>query len=251
MKQRWVITIIAGGCILATTGIIYAYDLLAENIKKYPSGVTDFGDFGSLTINPETILSSLEDENAVIFAAESSVPSEPITLDPISWNQEDYLKISGKLNEFIWHDSLSEWRLFSMDFISSCYDGVDGFGLGEMYFFKSVIHDNGKLGETGRGFLIKPEYGNVEWGGRQNFPYPFPSGWKSIDLDNLKISADEALMIGEKNGGEAARLSVQNQCKIQVSLSGYTNWEIMIYSNETGTTLFQIEIDPQTASIIK
>jgi hypothetical protein len=247
--------IIATSAVLVTlliaSRIVYVYDLLTENVQEYPYGATDFGDRGGYSINSETILSSLEDGNANVFTPEMATPSVPIFEEPISWSQADYLKIADALNEFVWNEPLDDWKLFSMDFITACHDDPRGFGLGDLYFFKTIFHKNGKLGETGRGYLISPQYGDVEWGGRQNFPYPFPSGWKSVDLEKVKITAEDALRIADENGGRKSRMSVQNQCKINVSLSGYTNWEVYIYSYKTGNSIFRMVIDPYTGKVIK
>ena len=71
-------------------------------------------------------------------------------------------------------------------------------------------------------------------------------GLEGINLDKLKITADDALRIAEENGGIDARLAVDNQCDISISSSEH-NWYVR-YSIQasTNSTIFEMTINSYT-----
>ena len=73
---------------------------------------------------------------------------------------------------------------------------------------------------------------------------------KPIDLEQYRITADEALQIAERNGGHEARTAVGNDCEI-TAFSPTVNgggWEInyVNYPDNFVKSLYGIAIDPQT-----
>jgi len=238
------------GALLVLLSVLYIYifDPFTELTLDTPTGMGDFRDRGYYKINPEMILSDLESGKTEVYEVEIATPQSPLFDEPISWHQSDYLRISNSLQEFVWHESLDDWSLYYMDFSTICHDRLSGFGFGEFYYFKTSFLDNGKIRYIARGLQITPQYGDVAWGGRISFPRSL-SGWKSIDLSDIKIVAEQALKIAEYNGGKTARLSVHNECKIDVRLSGYTGWEVVMYEIDTGSPIFRMEIDPYSGEI--
>ena len=135
-----------------------------------------------------------------------------------------------------------------MHFSQDCQDDPTGFREADFYYFRTAFHNNGKIRYTTQNFFIAPEYGEVIWAGGANFPHPF-IGWKNIRLSQIQITAENALAIAEENGGKETRQLVDNECRIHVRLAGDGAWQIVIYQNDTGSSLFRIVIDPETGDI--
>jgi len=214
-----------------------------------PVGFEAFHETSYYKINPERILMSLDLGEENVFTPEIATPENPIFEQPFSWHQADYLKIASALHQFAWKEPLNDWNLYSMHFNTACRDNPDGFGFGEFVYFKIIPYKIWLKDYEVQGLQIAPQYGNVGSGGSEYYPGPLFGGWKSIDLDKVKVTAEEALRIGEENGGQAARLSVQNNCTIRVRLSGYSGWWVRITENDTASEVFSLEIDPYTGKI--
>jgi hypothetical protein len=87
----------------------------------------------------------------------------------------------------------------------------------------------------------------AEWMGTPHYPHPFLSAdWKSVDVENFKVTADDALLIADANGGRGARLAIQNHCKVLVGIPNIDNenWKVEFYSGST--TIFSMFINPLT-----
>lgn len=230
---------------------IYVFDPFIEQVRRYPTGLSDFREkTGNYKIDPATILTSLGNEEAVVFFPEVVTPEAPEIKSPISWQQSDHLEVANELHKFLWKEPMGEWNLYYMNFNTTCSDNPSGFGLGDFYLFKTKF-TYGTLGYTTRELLISPQFGNVTWGDGANFPYPL-LGWKSIKLDKIKITAEEALRIAEENGGRKARLAVNNECTIQVRLTGdNARWEVRMSESSTATVLLRTMVDLSTGEIWK
>jgi hypothetical protein len=164
--------------------------------------------------------------------------------EPIEWRQSDYLKIGNALNQFAWNDTLEDWNLFHMAFSTSCQDNPSGLVRGDFRYFKTIF-EKGKIKYTWRTMFIIPEYLNVAWGGDAVYPRP-PWGWKKIDLNKIKVTAEDAIRIAEENGGREARLRIQNKCNIVLLLlpQRFDGWHVSIGPD------FDIFIDEHTGTII-
>ena len=208
---------------------------------------------GSFIIDPEKIIESLNNGGTDIFTPNlQQVDGEkPGVLfeKPINWTQREYLTITEALNQFVWKDVLNDWELYDMVFDLNCQDNPSGFERGGMTYFKTIPPDSGKKGYAVRDFFIDPKYTYVEWRGGANYPRPL-FGWKGIDLDNLRITAEDALRIAEENGGKNTRLRFNNNCRIKLTLEPerYAGWFIK-YRVE-GLPEFGIMVDPFTGKII-
>ena len=88
----------------------------------------------------------------------------------------------------------------------------------------------------------------MSWAGGANFAHPL-IGWKNIRLSQLQITAEDALTIAEENGGKETRQLVDNECRIHARLAGDHTWQILIYQNDTGSSLFRMVIDPSSGTI--
>jgi len=242
--------IIATVAFFAFLGITYFYifDPFAGETRYLPVGISDFRDRSSYRIDSETILSSLDLGETDVFTATDTAPQSPLFDEPVLWRQSDFLKVARALNQSIREEPLSGWRLYSMNFSTACQDGLSGFTEGDLYYFKTVFRDNGKIRYTTQDFYITPQYGAVSWAGGSNFPHPL-FGWENTKLSRIQIAAEDALTIAEKNGGKETRSLVENKCRIHAGLSGDSNWQVFIYEDDTGASLFRMEIDPSTGEI--
>lgn len=202
-------------------------------LQRYPVTAGSFNKIQYFKIRPETILVSLENDGAVLFQKIDDSSVEKITESPISWSQAEYGEIAYKIHEFVWTESLDNWNLYRMIFSTSCNDNPTGFDYADYIYFQEIVF-NGKKVNTARDIFIAPQYGDITLGSDTNFPRPF-SGWKSIDLDRINVTAEEALRIAEGTGGKSFRLSVQNVCQIYVSMNpdgyGHGDWKVVYGGN--------------------
>lgn len=240
--------------LLLLFGSIYliSYVYWTSKAIRYPIGLESYPDKGKYKINPETILTSLDRGETDVFVP-ISVPIEEsyrlFSPGSFSWRQSNYFKISSSTHHYVWEEKLDDWRLSAMHFSGNCLDNPNGFDGGEITFFKPT--SDGSSYET-RLIIISPLWGEVEWGGSAFYPHPPLFGWKSIDLDRLEVTADDALQIAEENGGQEIRKEVGNSCTVKIILSPNTDsgyvWRVYYfpgypyYDAET----FEINIDPYT-----
>jgi hypothetical protein len=214
-----------------------------------PQGFEGFRKTSYYALDPDSIIYSLDQNGDTLFSAEDTPPENPIFQQPFSWSQADFLKIGYALHRFVWNQSLEDWKYYSMYFITACHDHPDGFALGEFVYFKQISDKPWLKEYEVRGMQIAPQYGNVGAGGSEYYPGPLFESWKWIDLDRVAITAEEAMYISEQNGGQAVRVSSQNECHIHVKLSGYSGWQVFIVDDETGSILFYLKIDPYTGKL--
>lgn len=197
----------------------------------------------SYTIEPGKILESLARGEKGVFLPETapeltlSSPSQPV-----NWKQVDYFQIADALHEYVWGESLEDWNLYFLDFSLGCNEINNGLQYGQFTFFK-IEKIGGRQTRITHNIEIDPKNKSVSaW---QTNYYPSLVTWKSIDLINTKISADEALQIAERDGGYSKRTAVNNSCNISVGISrdtaNYSGW-IVIYS----PSIFIDKIDPIT-----
>jgi hypothetical protein len=249
IKRKW-ITLIAA--LLVTVGIIYVYNPITGD-SGWPSGLSShYRDTGLYRINPATILTSLEKGDTDVFlpdprSVDDRYDGPLLYNESIEWNQSDNLKIVRALNNFVWKDRFDDWNLFIMAFNVDCQDNLNGLPGGAFQYFKTIF-EKGKIVYTWRQVEITPEYSFVAWGGNAEFAHLL-LGWKSIDLNRLKVMAEDAIRIAEERGGREARLKLQNQCNIHLLLmpEHYRGWKVDYgYSSD-----FEIFIDPYTGEVIK
>jgi hypothetical protein len=79
--------------------------------------------------------------------------------------------------------------------------------------------------------------------------YPERSRWRTLDLAQLKIPAEQALQIAETWGGHLERWKVEDRCDISgILIAGEkdNDWRIRYYPQDIGGLLFEIQVDEQT-----
>lgn len=164
----------------------------------------------------------------------------------VKWIQKDYMQIAAALFKVVWEETLDEWELNSLHFRLGCDNTENGFQQASFSLFKVVkIHEKPSRIER----KISINLGNNSVSILEYEYYPKVTDWPSAKFSQLKISADDALLIAEKNGGKEKRLVVENKCDIVILLSpgsaSFDGW-LASYIQDGSTNLFRLEIDPLT-----
>lgn len=225
--------------------LIFAQGCQASIEKPNPVSMSSYSDPEIYTFEPETFFSVSEQQQEAMFQSISIDKYPKQDLYPAGffpWNQQDYIEIANVFNHVVASDLLSDWQLYEMTLIKSCDDISVGFDGVVLVYFKF----DGTQYATRR-IDISPQVKAAQWRGTAYFPHLFLSSkWKSIDIHNFKVSADDALQIAETHGGRNTRITVQNECKILVSIPNSDNeeWEVEYYSS--AWTKFRMVINPFT-----
>ena len=246
--NRRVMIAIAVFLTLLGIAYIYVFDPFLGEARYFPVGIGDFRDRSSYQIDPTAIIAALDSGATDVFTLVDSSQPTVIPHGSVSWQQADFRKVARALNQKVWSEPLSGWRLYSMHFSSACQDDPRGFTEGDFYYFKTTFRDNGRIRFTTQDFFISLPHGQVTWAGGSNLPHPL-FGWKNIRLGRIQITAEDALTIAEENGGMESRLLVDNKCSIHVALSGDNVWRVYTYSDDTNALIFRMEINPSSGRI--
>lgn len=241
--------------VIVTLGYVYDFDPFRSPNENYPGLLDNRNSVGNFKINPETFLQAIHNNKTNIYLPDDRSMEELDFTGPalyensIQWSQNGYLDISRSINEQVWHDNLDGWLLYRMIFGTRCQDNLSGFENGTITYYKTIFRNN-KIRYTTRDMIASPKYMSIIWGGGTEYPHPL-FGWKNIDLNKIKITAEDALKIAEENGGKKTRLSVQNKCDIHVLLlrGNYDGW-LVYYNNSLGSTNgFEVRINYTTGKI--
>ena len=217
------------------TGVLYPLD------SSYPEK-------GEYEIDPRTILEAIDQGKIDVFesaiATSNTDSNPPLSTGIFPWNQSDYMKVANALHQYVWKENLNNWHLYSMYFYKDCQDNLAGFDSGKITFFKA---SNGLFSNTTHLMDIYPVGHGVSWGGKANFPRPI-SGWESIELNKIKLTADDALRMAEEKGGQEFRLKVKNACSIDVFINPNPNQDDdwIVYYDNKGLSTFELHVDPYT-----
>ena len=252
------ISVLASCVTLPVIGYVYQGPFFRESwVRERPYGLYDMNKMGTFSMDPKTILSSLERGDSDVFVAGKTGTDMdevggyhygPILYtDTISWTQADHWTVAIALNEFVWKDTLNQWNLFYMKFSAPCEQDIDGLKGSEFRFFRAKWN-MGKLSYLWRGISLTPEYRDGIWAEDENHNPPL-TGWKKIDLERLTITAENALKLAEESGGREYRSEVQNQCIIFVSMmpNNWNGWWIHYWA---GASWFDVYVDPMTGAVL-
>lgn len=257
MNKRVLIIGVTLGCllILVFSGIlIYEQMLHEQEMFRGPDELssydpTDYANsaIGFFRINPETILSALDQGEEHIFTPvlrEDASFADELTNLSISWTQADFLKIASALGELVWDDPmdlLNDWNIYYISFGGNCRDAPDGFTSAAITYFKT-IEVNGTEVYTTRRIEIYPYGSMVRWGSGAIYSQPILHRWHSFDIMGDKVTADDTLHIADENGGKDVRLQVNNQCTIHVSSAIKSNEWHLSYSVSPSFSVF-VDLD--------
>jgi hypothetical protein len=201
--------------------------------------------------DPATILDALRKEKEV-FAKVTEEQGEmlygdldyyKITMPPINWEQEDYMKIANEAVFQFTGISFTDWNLNFLLFRMACTDaelGPQGMGL--------TLFRNGPAEDevTELNIDIYPRSGQI--GLRKLFYSPYTSGQGYVPFEKILVSFEEAFAISEENGGYSTRQSINNDCYIFVSYvaSKDDHWTVNYLQNSDNMRIFEIWIDEET-----
>lgn len=223
--------------------------VLSCNIGKTEEQTNLFSQY--YTIEPSSLLEALQ-HGEVAFTPVSQRP-ELLPFDQqtiVNWQQANYFFIANALYEDVLGKTLQGWQLSGMDFRLACSQIQNGAQNGRFRFF-SVVEDSGQETRLERFIDIDPSHNFVHVSETKYSPKLIDL--KSIDLTQIKISADRALQIAESNGGEEKRASVNNACNISMllTLDRTDRWQWRVYyaRSDDRTLFFDILIDPYTGEI--
>jgi hypothetical protein len=204
------------------------------------------------SIEPQSLLDDLEQGKSNVFSPIDERPPwpSPDQQIPVPWTQEDYLQITNSLFKFIWNDTLDGWQLTGMSFGLGCTDAGTAFQNGIFTFFRNE-EANGQKVRIERSINIDPRNKTVYIA--EDRYVPRLVDWSSIELKHNPFTADDILQITENAGGQAKRLSVENDCDIAIGLSpdsaSYDGWWVRYSQRGDDTTLFRADVDPVTGEI--
>jgi hypothetical protein len=250
MKRNLIVFFLIMLAVLAVIGNVFRP--FQDQVQEYPTGLGDYPNQGTYRITIATILSDLENGRKDVFSPDPA-PHEIYTsmfgeVPMPSWHQADYVKIDEALHEFVWKETLSNWRVERLLLDTSCRDHDIGFGDATFFYFRPIWM-GGSLRYESREIQIRPLDGEVSWGGGARFPHPI-LGWRGLDLNKLKVTGEEALQIADAAGGKLARLSAADSCAIRMNLNRDAGWSIW-YESGDGTLIYTAYIDPSTGKITK
>ncbi|MBV6451025.1 MAG: hypothetical protein MHPDNHAH_01753 [Anaerolineales bacterium] len=209
--------------------------------RRYPDVFFEsYSSNGAVRFDANTILSDIKQGKGNIFIAIDAALAEPRIQSQFAWKQSDYLMIANALHQFVWNESLDGWDFHDMSLYGECESKPMDFSNVYVSYYKPT----GLQEYSAHMIGIYPLAGEGEWGGDDRFPRSIFRKWEYINLDKL-IKVREALQIAEASGGELARSTVKNQCRISMGLGPYPYpaWRVSYTMNGSVKIIFDIEID--------
>lgn len=246
------ITIVILSALLVVTwcgllAVVFNPDSIANPPLYGPGSSSRSPYLGNYKIDANTTLKSIDNGQPLIFLPETAQISNSNLNHKLHWTQSEYLKVVFALFEFEWKETLDHnWTINSMIFERECEDNPAGFERAA-FLFDQLIYQKEFRYNT-RAIEISLPDSTASWGSGGGYPRPL-LGATEFNLDDLKITADDAFKLAEENGGKEARQSIQNNCKISLHLG--ENWRVRYAGPlDRAKTLFDIFIDPYTGKII-
>lgn len=241
MNKRLIVAVILLFGLILILPFAHDRGLQKEEGMRNPNYLNNYTNTGYFKIDPETILTSLDNGNTDVF---TPLPEDPRSLESstnvsFSWKQADILKIVGALGHMAWDDpmDLNIWKVYDFYLQATCRNNPDGFDFADITYFKTI-----KKVYATRHIEIDPYGSLVRWGSGATYSQPILSKWNSFDLAKTVITAEEALRISEEHGGKEARQQINNQCLIYISPSNDNDeWFVRYISTD-----FSVLINPYT-----
>lgn len=171
----------------------------------------------------------------------------------ITWDSKDYLVISTSFANQAWGENISSWNFEEVRFyVKNDGDGYV-FSDGGVIVFQDTIKDNKVVFREVRRIDITPSRNTILLTIFNNSSYYQWQGLKqryALNLDHV-ISAEEALVIAEANGGKEFMANFQNDIGISMYLeatNGGGVWKIYYFSPENNR--LRMVIDAITLQVI-
>jgi len=214
--------------------------------------------FGSESFSREELISSSEESyqfdpynihepgNGNSFFIQVPYSEEwptPVFTD-LAWQQEDYFFLIDLFMKHILHENRADWRIVGISSAHLCSD-PDGLSDLTITIQKRVLsaNDNYRI-ETLVNIL--PQSGIIRL--RKLEYAPDEGGDRTIRWDDIKIPAEQALLIADENGGSVVRQALNAQCRIVIGLKAGiqgNDWWIY-YEPLNQPSVFEIAVDERT-----
>ena len=241
MKQKIIKRIIFGFLFLflAMCSCLYFY----PEPERVPYQLRYYSDEkkGFMQFEPETILNAIEQGEPGLFSSMEGWYTEA-EHPTIKWSQAQFIRVANALSQQVWDESLDfdHWDVYSFRFLGGyCDDNIDGFFGFDLIYYQTLKSGMETI-YTARTISITPYEGKAIWA-EGEFSVDFFQRWRSINLVNFQIAAEQAHQIAEKNGGRDARMN-QEDCNVFVDAENYwlgDAWRVRYVAQ-----IFDAYIDP-------
>lgn len=209
---------------------------------------------GINSINPDTILESLNRGEEDVFFPSDGFLEVPPTATPFSskivhWSQADYFDIAQAYHEYVWGESWQDWNINLLLFTLNC--GQANIGAQDLYIslYKIVSSLEGEY-RLIRDIDFYPSVGFITWS--EYAKSPVREKWRSINEIRPEVPVETALKIAETNGGREARLAFGNKCTVDIFLRPSPRgdyWDVIYSPDYADEDFISVFIDPSTGEI--
>jgi hypothetical protein len=197
------------------------------------------------SFNPETIHKDITNNQENLFVSLNGTPSpEGGVYTKVTWNENYYYEIGKAFKTILEGDASKEWVFRYASFSLDCNEVKYGPQNALLIFDKTEKVNNINIlveqritiiPQEGLIYILETEYS-------PNLDYFFPA----IKTD-AKVSILDALSISEAAGGFQKRNELENNCIIDIALTGASNkWKI---SYQKVLSEFKIEVNIKTGDV--
>ncbi|HCB01681.1 MAG TPA: hypothetical protein DEP19_04800 [Anaerolineae bacterium] len=203
-------------------------------------------------INPETVLSEIEEGNIEVFQyfeERDIYPEHPS--GSFAWSSADYFAIAKAHHLYRTGETADgEWKIFAPGSfeIDQCSDDMQGFDKATIIFYKRepesfpvVYIEIRPLRE--HIYSAIPDYERISYDTLiENFLFDPDTAFKEALSVQGSITAEKALQIAEEAGGKELRQQLSNnECRIVIAYF-FDKWVVRYYWG--GTYFLTVDIDP-------
>jgi hypothetical protein len=208
---------------------------------------------GVYAFDPQTVFAALARGETDVFVPQAAAPQPGLEgdLPPVRWTQADFYSLLRAFHATVWQEPLENWSLNDLFFALDCADtnlGLQWFSV-ELYRTAPAGaegYDDGYDSRFERHIFINPRQGTIEWW--ETRIAPNMRSRPALDLDAVQVTAEQALQIAERHGGEAGRLAAGNACQIRVTVvGGLRDGDWQVDYDFSGSPLV-IQVDAQTGA---
>ncbi len=219
--------------------------------RPFPPGMVEFfPTHGSLAMDSASVLPRLASGDTRLFTQMPATPKTSIEQNRILWQEPEYFQIARAAFEFKWGPSTSGWDLVTLSFDTSCQESQSGFSTGRIIYYKLLPTTPSRYNV--RQLEIQPQLNRIDWG--EDGPYPrflfYHYAWTILDMNRMKLGANEILRIAQDRAVQMARLSTQGSCEIYLRLdsSNPSGWYVSFDGPAVNCpyNYFELDVDSQT-----
>jgi hypothetical protein len=171
-----------------------------------------------------------------------------LTGTPVEWSMGDYLHVRDLFVIQLTPGESTDWKISKLFFKLNCDQTSSGFQMGNTESFRRDTDGHFSY-RTERHVTTFPQYERLMYTETQFEPDILKVD--SIDISRLKVTADDALRIAERNGGSAARAEADNRCNIYVTMLGWRGhyWEVEYAFGAGDRKNYTVNVDGETGEV--